>query len=119
MLPSGRNAPSRGSGPITRRLVGKAIASQFAIVAILAVGGSPWCVCVCALVCVCVRVCERGGAQPLILALHPKSPGDRRAWWLVVLSRGVVRLRVMAEDWEQSGLGMGPWLSLSRACLRS
>ena len=35
-----------------------------------------------------------------------KSSGDKRVWWFVVLARGVVRLQVMDQDWEQKGWGM-------------
>ena len=31
---------------------------------------------------------------------------DKRVWWFVVLSRGVVRLKVMDDDWVQTGNGM-------------
>ena len=34
------------------------------------------------------------------------AANDKRVWWFVVLARGVVRLKVMPADWEQSGAGM-------------
>ena len=35
-----------------------------------------------------------------------KSASDERVWWFVVLTRGVVRLKVMDKDWQQTGYGM-------------
>ena len=34
------------------------------------------------------------------------NSGDMRVWWFVVLARGVVRLKPMGRDWEQTGYGM-------------
>ena len=34
------------------------------------------------------------------------NSGDKRVWWFVVLSRGVVRLKVMGTDWAQTDVGM-------------
>ena len=62
------------------------------------------------------RWCSKGGRKSnrklrgSKFAGKQKSSGDRRAWWFVVLSRGVVRLKVMAEDWEQTGLGMAEFV---------
>ena len=39
------------------------------------------------------------------------NSGDKRVWWFVVLSRGVVRLHAMDDDWEQTGAGMATFVS--------
>ena len=39
------------------------------------------------------------------------NSGDKRVWWFVVLARGVVRLQVMDDDWEQNGAGMAVFVS--------
>ena len=39
-------------------------------------------------------------------ASKQKSASDERVWWFVVLTRGVVRLKVMDKDWQQTGYGM-------------
>ena len=36
--------------------------------------------------------------------------GDKRVWWFVVLSRGVVRLKVM-PDWTQNGIGFADFVN--------
>ncbi len=32
------------------------------------------------------------------------NSGDKRVWWFVVMTRGVVRLKVMGADWTQTGV---------------
>ena len=39
------------------------------------------------------------------------NSGDKRVWWFVVLTRGVVRLKVMDGKWEQTGAGMAEFVS--------
>lgn len=44
--------------------------------------------------------------SPSKQASKQKSSSDERVWWFVVLTRGVVRLKAMDKDWEQTGYGM-------------
>jgi len=39
------------------------------------------------------------------------NSGDKRVWWFVVLARGVARLTVMDDDWEQTGDGMARFVA--------
>ena len=47
-----------------------------------------------------------------------KQWADKRIWWFVVLTRGQVFLKMMPNDWEQTGYGMAEFVDELQALLK-
>ena len=48
-----------------------------------------------------------------------KQGGDAKIWWFVVLTRGVVHLCVMPDEWEQTGNGIAQFVAKLPAILNN